>query len=174
MPRLASANAAIRPARGENRLAPLFDPWYARARVRHERRLKGGAVHPRLFRCPNASDVERALRTPGQHTMGRAVSNRRDPGAALASRISTTACRRVFARDTRWTVVRGNDLEEGESRGLPMWSRHAGDPILESNLTRRVDFAPFMVEALERRAHPEAPAILGRQTPSALAHAASD
>ena len=27
------------------------------------------------------------------------------------------ACRRVFASDTRWTVVRGSDLEEGESRG---------------------------------------------------------
>jgi len=25
------------------------------------------------------------------------------------------ACRRVFASDTRWTVVRGSDLEEGES-----------------------------------------------------------
>ena len=51
------------------------------------------------------------------------------------------ACRRIFASDTRWTVVRGSDLEEGESQGLPVWSRHAGDPILESNMTRRVDFA---------------------------------
>lgn len=59
------------------------------------------------------------------------------------------ACRRVFASDTRWTVVRGSDLEEGESQGLPVWSRHAGDSILESNITRRVDFALFMVEALE-------------------------
>ena len=59
------------------------------------------------------------------------------------------ACRRIFASDTRWTVVRGSDLEEGESQGLPVWSRHVGDPILESNLTRRVDFALFMVEALE-------------------------
>ena len=84
------------------------------------------------------------------------------------------ACRRVFASDTRWTVVRGSDLEEGESQGLPVWSRHVGDPILESNLTRRVDFALFMVEALENDelVH-EAPAIVGRQTPSALAHAAS-
>jgi NAD(P)-dependent dehydrogenase (short-subunit alcohol dehydrogenase family) len=83
------------------------------------------------------------------------------------------ACRRVFASDTRWTVVRGSDLEEGESEGLPVWSRHVGDPILESNLTRRVDFARFMVEALENDelVH-EAPAIVGRQTPSALAHAA--
>jgi hypothetical protein len=85
------------------------------------------------------------------------------------------ACRRVFASDTRWTVVRGSDLEEGESQGLPVWSRHVGDPILESNLTRRVDFARFMVEALENDelVH-EAPAIVGRQTPSALAHAAGE
>jgi hypothetical protein len=84
------------------------------------------------------------------------------------------ACRRVFASDTRWTVVRGSDLEEGESQGLPVWSRHVGDSILASNLTRRVDFALFMVEALENdELIHEAPAIVGRQTPSALAHAAS-
>jgi len=84
------------------------------------------------------------------------------------------ACRRVFASDTRWTVVRGSDLEEGESQGLPVWSRHVGDPILKSNITRRVDFALFMVEALENNelVH-QAPAIVGRQTPSALAHAAN-
>ena len=83
------------------------------------------------------------------------------------------ACRRVFASDTRWTVVRGSDLEEGESQGLPVWSRHVGDPILESNITRRVDFAQFMVAALENDelVH-EAPAIVGCKTPSALAHAA--
>lgn len=84
------------------------------------------------------------------------------------------ACRRVFASDTRWTVVRGSGLEEGESQGLPVWSRHVGDPILESNLTRRVDFARFMVEALENdELLHEAPAIVGCRTPSALAHAAA-
>jgi len=85
------------------------------------------------------------------------------------------ACKRVFASDTRWTVVRGSDLEEGESQGLPIWSRHVGDPILESNKTRRTDFALFMVEALENDdlVH-EAPAIVGRQTPSAIAHAATN
>ena len=85
------------------------------------------------------------------------------------------ACRRVFASDTRWTVVRGSDLEEGESQGLPVWSRHVGDPILGSNLTRRIDFALFMVEALENDelVH-EAPAIVGKQAPSALAHAAKE
>jgi len=84
------------------------------------------------------------------------------------------ACRRVFASDTLWTVVRGSDLEEGESQGLPVWSRHVGDPILESNLTRRVDFALFMVEALvnDELIH-EAPAIVGCRTPSALARAAA-
>ncbi|MDQ5833723.1 MAG: NAD(P)H-binding protein [Actinomycetota bacterium] len=82
------------------------------------------------------------------------------------------ACRRIFASDTRWTVVRGSDLEEDESQGLPVWSRHVGDPVLESNITRRVDFALFMVEALENDdLVQEAPAIVSRQSPSALAHA---
>ena len=85
------------------------------------------------------------------------------------------ACKRIFASDTRWTVVRGSDLEEGDSQGLPVWSRHVGDPILKSNRTRRVDFALFMVEALQNNEliH-EAPAIVGRQAPSALAHTARE
>jgi hypothetical protein len=82
------------------------------------------------------------------------------------------ACRRVFSSETRWTVVRGSDLEEGETQGLPVWSRHVGDPILASNITRRIDFALFMVAALEddELVH-EAPAIVSRESPSALAHA---
>jgi len=85
------------------------------------------------------------------------------------------ACRRIFESDTKWTVVRGSDLEEGESQGLPVWSRHVGDSILQSNLTRRIDFALFMVEALENDdlIH-EAPAIVGCQTPSALAFGAGN
>lgn len=84
------------------------------------------------------------------------------------------ACRRIFASDKRWTVVRGSDLEEGESQGLPVWSRHIGDPILASNITRRTDFALFMVAALEddKLIH-EAPAIVSRVSPSALVHAAN-
>lgn len=82
------------------------------------------------------------------------------------------ACRRIFASDTRWTVVRGSDLVEGDSQGLPVWSHHVGDPILKSNRTRRIDFALFMVEALTNDALiREAPAIVGCQTPSALAQA---
>jgi hypothetical protein len=71
--------------------------------------------------------------------------------------------------------VRGSDLEEGESQGLPVWSRHVGDPVLESNITRRVDFALFMVAALEidELIH-EAPAIVSRESSSALAHAARE
>ena len=69
--------------------------------------------------------------------------------------------------------MRGSDLEEGESQGLPRWSEHVGDPVLESNLTRRVDFALFMVAALEDDTLvQEAPAIVGCRTPSALAHPA--
>lgn len=80
------------------------------------------------------------------------------------------ACQRIFASDTRWTVVRGSDIEEGESQGMPVWSRHVGDPILASNITRRVDYALFMVAALENDEFiHEAPAIVGCQTPSALA-----
>ena len=81
------------------------------------------------------------------------------------------ACRRIFASNRSWTVVRGSDLEEGPSQGLPVWSRHVGDPILASNLTRRVDFALFMVHALTNdELIREAPAIVGRQTLSALTY----
>ena len=80
------------------------------------------------------------------------------------------ACRRIFSSDRQWTDVRGSDLEEGESQGLPVWSRHVGDRILESNITRRVDFALFMVAALENDGLiREAPAIVGCRTRSALA-----
>jgi hypothetical protein len=85
------------------------------------------------------------------------------------------ACKRIFESDSSWTVVRGSDLEEGESQGLPVWSGHVGDAILKSNLTRRVDFALFMVEAIknDELIH-EAPAIVGCQTPSALEHASTE
>ncbi|WP_280236169.1 NAD(P)-dependent oxidoreductase [Nocardia cyriacigeorgica] len=85
------------------------------------------------------------------------------------------AARRIFASDRHWTLVRGSDLEEGESQGLPAWSRHIGDPILASNKTRRTDFALFMIEALTDDAliH-EAPAIVGRLTPSALTYRSHD
>lgn len=84
------------------------------------------------------------------------------------------ACRRIFASEKQWTVVRGSDLEEGESEGLPVWSRHVGDPVLESNITRRIDFALFMVEALtnDELIH-EAPAIVSCRSQSALAFARS-
>lgn len=81
------------------------------------------------------------------------------------------ACDLIFESDKKWTVVRGSDLEEGESQGLPVWSEHVGDPILESNITRRIDFALFMVEALENdNLIHKAPAIVGCETPSAQAH----
>lgn len=82
------------------------------------------------------------------------------------------ACRRVFESDRQWTVVRGSNLEEGESEGLPVWAEYVGDPVLESNRTRRVDFALFMVDALTNDALiRKAPAIVSCASESALAHA---
>lgn len=113
------------------------------------------------------------VHSPGFKAMEKAMTwlTRLVPFASIDDQVE--ACRRVFASAALWTVVRGSDLEEGASQGLPMWSRHVGDPILESNRTRRVDFALFMVDALtnDELIH-EAPAIVGCRTPSALAHAA--
>lgn len=79
------------------------------------------------------------------------------------------ACNTIFASTRRWTVVRGSDLEEGESQGLPVCSDHVGDKVLESNLTRRTDFALFMISAIENDALVgKAPAIVGCKTESAL------
>jgi len=74
--------------------------------------------------------------------------------------------------DRRWSVRQCSRW--GQRRRGGVWSRHVGDPILKSNITRRVDFALFMVEALENDelVH-EAPAIVGRKSASALAHAAN-
>lgn len=60
----------------------------------------------------------------------------------------TRAAEAIFASNTKWTLVRGSSLEEGPSEGFPVWSRHAGDRILESDITRRIDFALFMVDAI--------------------------
>ena len=91
-------------------------------------------------------------------------------GAARVGQLDdqVEACRRIFASSARWTVVRAGELEEGPSQGLPLWSAHAGDAMLASKRTRRIDFALFMVAALENDMliH-EAPAIVGRQARSA-------
>lgn len=80
------------------------------------------------------------------------------------------ACREICQSDTRWTLVRGSALEEGESQGMPVWRAHVGDPALKSNKTRRVDFAKFMLEAIDMdHLINEAPAIVSRQAPSAKA-----
>jgi hypothetical protein len=84
------------------------------------------------------------------------------------------AAQLIFDSGTRWTLVRGSDLEEGESEGLPVWSAHVGDAILRSNLTRRTDFALFMVDAITNDGLiGQAPAIVGCRSESASAHAAS-
>ncbi|MEU6885126.1 hypothetical protein ABZ918_07945 [Streptomyces viridosporus] len=82
------------------------------------------------------------------------------------------ACLRVFAGGTRWTAVRGSDLEEGESQGAcPVWSRHVGDPLPAGHPTRRVDFALFTGEALtDDTLVRETPAIVDCRAPAAFAH----
>lgn len=73
------------------------------------------------------------------------------------------ACRRIFASETRWTVVRGSAIEEGPSEGLPVWARRVNDPVLKRNRMRRIDFALFMVAALtDETLLREAPAISGQ------------
>src|SRR5947199_47695 len=114
----------------------------------------------------------------GKHMVGLALDRGHEVVAVCREQSVTKladlveATRRVFASDTRWTVVRGSHLEEGASQGLPVWSSHVGDPILQSDITRRVDFAMFMVQALENDdLVRKAPAIVSSQSPSALAHA---
>jgi len=78
--------------------------------------------------------------------------------ADLADQVRATDL--IFASDRAWTVVRGSDLEEGPSQGLPVWAEHVGDPVIARNKTRRTDFALFMVEAVDdERLIQEAPAI---------------
>lgn len=76
------------------------------------------------------------------------------------------ACDLIFASDRNWTVVRGSDLSEGPSEGLPQWAEHVGDAKLARNMTRRIDFARFMLHAVTS---PEltrkAPAISGPPAP---------
>lgn len=54
----------------------------------------------------------------------------------------------IYASPTRWTVVRGPWLKEGESQGMPV-AGSLRDGKLAANEVRRVDFAKFMVAALE-------------------------
>ncbi len=78
------------------------------------------------------------------------------------------ATRLIFNSKRNWTVVRGSDLEEGDSEGLPIWRELVGDPALASNRTRRTDFALFMVEAINNPVltH-KAPAIVSCKSESA-------
>lgn len=81
----------------------------------------------------------------------------------------------IFASGTDWTLVRGPELEEGASEGLPLWSAHVGDPVLASNIVRRTDFALFMVHALtDDRLIREAPAIVSRHSASAAGQTRAD
>ena len=83
--------------------------------------------------------------------------------------LAEPAARLVFS--CGWHIAK-DGRDRYSRRFLLMVAAFVGDPLLESNRTRRVDFALFMVHALENDAliH-EAPAIVSRASPSALAHA---
>src|SRR6266545_3598454 len=103
MPRLATANAEIRPARGENRFAPLFDPCYSRARVKHQTGgLKEVPSTPVCFDAPTHRRASAAF-APRRHTMGRAVSNRRDPRRRPSLRTLRTSYRHILTVPGRKT-----------------------------------------------------------------------
>lgn len=54
----------------------------------------------------------------------------------------------IYASQTRWTVVRGPWLKKGESQGMPVTGSLGGATVAAKEV-RRVDFAKFMVAALE-------------------------
>ena len=87
----------------------------------------------------------------------------------LGSKTEKILCLMIYETESKITSLL---VCKDPEHDMPVWSRHVGDPILESNLTRRSDFALFMVAALENdELIHEAPAIVGCQSASALAHA---
>lgn len=38
----------------------------------------------------------------------------------------------------------------GRLQGMPVWAEHVGDERIAHNLVRRIDFAKFMVAAIEQ------------------------
>jgi len=82
------------------------------------------------------------------------------------------ALRRVFASDTRWTVVRGSDLEEGETQGCR--SGAATSVTRSSRATSRGAWTSHCSWSRRSRttsSSTKRPAIVRCRTPSALAHA---
>ena len=84
------------------------------------------------------------------------------------------ACRRVFASHTRWTVVRGGESSRKETaRAYPRGANTSATPSSTATSHAAWTSPCSWLKALEdgELVH-QAPAIVGRQTPSALAHAA--
>jgi hypothetical protein len=112
--------------------APLESPttWPSGSARHLNQRRSSAARHGTSSPSPAESRTSRSCTTSST------LRQRRRLTSAAAQ---VEACRRIFASNTNWTVVRGSDLEEGESQGFAVWRRHVGDPVLQSNKTRRVD-----------------------------------
>ena len=84
------------------------------------------------------------------------------------------ACRRISPATHAGPSCAAATSRKARARACPSGAATSATPSSRATCTRRVDFALFMVEALENdELIHEAPAIVGRQTPSALAHAAN-
>jgi hypothetical protein len=99
-------------------------------------------------------------------------------GGSLASLISTIRwrCAGGYSRVTHGgPSCAAATSRRARARACPCGAGTWATPSSRATATRRVDFALFMVEALknDELVH-EAPAIVGRQTPSALTHAAGE
>src|SRR5262245_44956713 len=83
-------------------------------------------------------------------TNDRDVVKRRLPGVMACSPCLQPGGWSNYASGTAVDRGAGQQTRGGRKSGAPVWSRHVGDPVLASNLTRRVDFALFLVAALDK------------------------
>ncbi|WP_237854004.1 hypothetical protein [Rhodohalobacter sulfatireducens] len=127
-------------------------PPYLHLRLPYHQRWKGQILPENKVSCESFGMDRKTLR----------LVNIRD---------QVRACDLIFESNKKWTIVPGNDFEVGVIQGMPFWCEQVGDPILESNLTRRIDFALFMVVAHknDNLIH-KVPAIVRCNTESATAY----
>ena len=98
----------------------------------------------------------------------------RAPGSLRRPRRPGGACRRVFASDTRWTVVRGATSRRARARACPCGAGTSATPSSRATSPAAWTLPCSWWSPPTNELVHEAPAIVGRQTPSALAHAANE
>ena len=139
--------------RGARRARPLRGPWLldryrpGRARPCRARRaprlLLRLAHHQATARTSTRGSSRWFMEVFGKAGTSRpgsptSTTRSRPPGGCSPATPGGPSCAAATSKRAR-------------ARACPSGAEHVGDPILESNRTRRVDFALFMVEALDRR-----------------------